>query len=50
MLAYKVITEYASAVYGNLVMTLQGELLFFSVSYIFTHGKLLGCGESELRN
>ena len=38
MLAYKVITEYASAVYGNLVMTLQGELLFCSVSYIFTHG------------
>ena len=33
--------------YGNLVITLQGELLFCSVSYIFTHGKLLGSGESD---
>ena len=43
----------ASAVYDNLVITLQGELLCFVVhcmSYISTHGKLLVCGESELRN
>ena len=38
-------------VYGNLVVTLQGELLyvFCSMSFIFAHGKSLGCGESKLR-
>ena len=39
-------------VHGNSVVTLEGELLyvFCSASYIFVHGKLLGCEESELRN